>query len=197
MKNFLEIAASPVSLEAKVKALAITLDKTLPELYNTVGAVEKQQGPKGDKGDKGDKGEQGDRGLDGKDGKDGVDGKDGKDGEQGRDGVGVVDAFIDFDQSLVLKLSDGNEINAGSLEYDAKKAELYSINTQTFSIDGLKAAASNPKPSEVIVKQNGEWVRATWSQFTAWIGAVGVINKLLTEGGDFLVAEDGSYLIEE
>jgi hypothetical protein len=174
--------------------------KQVAELQSKADEIQKLEGPsgpKGDKGDQGPKGEQGDRGFDGKDGKDGRDGVDGKDGDTGKQGVGVVDAFIDFDQSLVLKLSDGNEINAGSVEFNAQKAKLYSVSTQAFSLDNLKVAATNPKPTEVVVKQNGEWVRATWSQFTAWIGSVGVINKLLTEGGDFLVAEDGSYLIEE
>lgn len=189
MDKALLLAASLADVKKQVTELQSKADE--------IRKLEGPSGPKGDKGDQGPKGEQGDRGFDGKDGKDGRDGVDGKDGEDGKQGVGVVDAFIDFDQSLVLKLSDGNEINAGSLEYNAQKAELYSVSTQAFSIDNLKVAETNPKPTEVIVKQNGEWVRATWSQFTAWIGSVGVINKLLTEGGDFLVAEDGSYLIEE
>lgn len=174
--------------------------KQLAELQSKAIEIQKLEGPsgpKGDKGNQGPKGEQGDRGLDGKDGKDGINGVDGQDGEDGKQGVGVVDAFIDFDQSLVLKLSDGSEINAGSLEYDAQKAELYSVSTQAFSIDNLKVALASPLPTEVIVKQNGEWSRATWSQFTSWIGSVDVINNLLAESGDFLIAENGFYLIEE
>ena len=64
-------------------------------------------------------------GRDGKDGKDGKDGlpgpagingaqgKDGIDGVDGKDGVSVVDAKIDFDGSLVITLSNGDEIDAG------------------------------------------------------------------------------------
>lgn len=197
MKKLLEIAASSASVDAKLKALAIVLDKTLPELESKVVTVEKLQGPEGAKGDKGDKGAPGEAGKPGKDGLNGKDGKDGKDGEQGKDGVSVVDAYIDFDNSLVLKLSDDSEINTGVLEYNKSTETLYATASQTFSPDSFPLAASSPKPSELIVKQNGEWVRATWTQFTAWIGAIGVVNKILTEGGDFLVAEDGSYLIEE
>jgi hypothetical protein len=65
-------------------------------------------------------------GIDGKDGKNGVDGRDGKDGlsitgpkgadgEAGQDGVGVQDAHIDFDGSLIITLTDGREINVGEV----------------------------------------------------------------------------------
>jgi hypothetical protein len=69
--------------------------------------------------EKGDKGDKGDRGLDGRDGKDGIgrDGKDGigRDGIDGKDGVSVTDAKIDFDGSLVITLSTGQEINVGEV----------------------------------------------------------------------------------
>jgi hypothetical protein len=65
-------------------------------------------------------------GIDGKDGKNGKDGKDGKDGlsitgpkgadgEDGEDGVGVQDAHIDFDGSLIITLTDGRELNVGEV----------------------------------------------------------------------------------
>jgi hypothetical protein len=65
-------------------------------------------------------------GIDGKNGKDGRDGKDGKDGisitgpkgdngADGVDGVGVQDAYIDFDGSLIIKLTDGKELNVGEV----------------------------------------------------------------------------------
>ena len=67
---------------------------------------------KGDKGDKGDKGADGRQGIDGKNGRDGRDGKDGLDG---KDGVSVSNAQIDFDGSLVITLSTGQEINVGEV----------------------------------------------------------------------------------
>jgi len=68
-----------------------------------------------EKGDKGDKGADGKQGKDGRDGKDGKDGINGKDGEDGKDGVSVRDAKIDFDGSLVITLSTGQEINVGEV----------------------------------------------------------------------------------
>lgn len=92
------------------------------KLHSEVEAVERVRGEKGDtgqQGPKGDKGEKGDVGPAGKAGKDGVDGKDGKDGKPGKDGedgVSVVDANVDIDNHLVITLSDGKEVDAGSLE---------------------------------------------------------------------------------
>jgi hypothetical protein len=60
-------------------------------------------------------------GKDGKNGKDGLrgpagrDGKDGKNGVDGIDGVSVISANIDFDGSLIIKLSNGKEINVGEV----------------------------------------------------------------------------------
>jgi hypothetical protein len=68
-----------------------------------------------EKGDKGDKGADGKQGKDGRDGKDGKDGLNGKDGVDGKDGVSVTDAKIDFDGSLVITLSTGQEINVGEV----------------------------------------------------------------------------------
>ena len=68
-----------------------------------------------EKGDKGDKGLDGKQGKDGRDGKDGKDGVNGKDGADGKDGVSVSDAHIDFDGSLVITLSTGQEINVGEV----------------------------------------------------------------------------------
>lgn len=67
---------------------------------------------KGDKGDKGDKGADGRQGVDGKNG---LNGRDGKNGIDGKDGVSVTDAKIDFDGSLVITLSTGQEINVGEV----------------------------------------------------------------------------------
>jgi len=68
-----------------------------------------------EKGDKGDKGADGKQGRDGRDGKDGKDGLNGKDGQDGQDGVSVTDAKIDFDGSLVITLSTGQELNVGEV----------------------------------------------------------------------------------
>ena len=69
-------------------------------------------------------------GIDGRDGRNGRDGKDGKDGAAGRDGrdgidgvngldgadgISIADIRLDFDNSLVITLSNGREINAGEV----------------------------------------------------------------------------------
>ncbi|CAB5194614.1 Collagen triple helix repeat [uncultured Caudovirales phage] len=60
-------------------------------------------------------------GRDGKDGKNGADGRNGKDGlngvsgERGQDGVGVQNAHIDFDGSLIIALTNGQELNVGEV----------------------------------------------------------------------------------
>lgn len=88
-------------------------------------------GPKGDpgrdglsiKGDKGDPGPKGDPGVHGKGikGDLGPKGDKGDPGDPGKDGVSIVDTWIAADNHLVVKLSDGNEIDAGPI--DSAKAQ--------------------------------------------------------------------------
>ena len=104
------------------------------KLLSKIQAVEAIRGEKGDKGDpgptgaKGPKGDKGDTGV-GKDGKNGVDGKDGADGSNGEDGVGVQDATVDFDGHLVLTLTNGEEVDAGSVKdiNEAQAPNVYNI----------------------------------------------------------------------
>ena len=91
-----------------LKTIEAKLEAKLVELNNTP-AMQGVQGPTGKAGKDG---------VDGKDGRDGVsgqDGKDGKDGVDGKDGISVVDAKIDFDGSLVVYLSNGDEIDCGQI----------------------------------------------------------------------------------
>lgn len=88
------------------------LRNEVKQLSSTASEVKKLPGPKGDKGDKGEKGDTGPQGSPGIPGKDG---KDGANGTDGQDGVSVVDAEIAADNSLVLKLSNGSEIDAGPI----------------------------------------------------------------------------------
>ena len=66
-------------------------------------------------------GRDGRNGRDGKDGKDGAAGRDGRDGidgingMDGNDGISIADIRLDFDNSLVITLSNGREINAGEI----------------------------------------------------------------------------------
>jgi hypothetical protein len=122
-ENVASSKAKQVSLEtgqyAKLVVDAIKKIKSdLEERYAeisadiTVKSAAIRDGKDGINGAKGEKGDTGLRGLDGANGRDGVDGKDGVDGT---DGVSVTDARIDFDGSLIITLSNGNEINAGEV----------------------------------------------------------------------------------
>lgn len=71
-----------------------------------------KDGVKGDKGDKGDRGDKGDKGERGDQGRPGLNGAA---GERGQDGVGVQDAHIDFDGSLIISLTDGRVLNVGEV----------------------------------------------------------------------------------
>ncbi len=98
--------------------LTAIYDKLLSKIQS-VEAIRGQQGDKGDTGVAGPTGEQGakgDKGDNGKDGKDGKDGTDGVDGADGDAGVGVEDATVDFDGHLVLTLTNGEEVDAGSVK---------------------------------------------------------------------------------
>lgn len=121
--NFTEIALSDASNEAKIEAIGIVLDKKVQELEKISVETSLIPGPKGDKGEKGNDGKPGKDGVDGRPGIDGKDGKDGIDGIDGKDGISIVDAYIDFDGSLVIKLSDGKEINAGDVEVTGQSKE--------------------------------------------------------------------------
>jgi hypothetical protein len=89
--------------------------------FDNVGAKLEQRianikdGQDGIDGRDGKDGEPGKPGKDGKDGRPGRDGKDGVNGVDGQDGVSVTNVFLDFDNSLVIELSNGRQINAGEV----------------------------------------------------------------------------------
>ncbi len=121
--KFTDIISSDASIEAKIEAISIILDKKVEELQQISAQTSQIPGPEGEKGEKGDRGFPGKDGKDGIDGKDGKNGKDGTDGVDGKDGISVVDAYLDFDNSLVIKLSNGSEINAGYIEVAGQSKE--------------------------------------------------------------------------
>jgi hypothetical protein len=109
-----------------VKKNAQKSDARLLKVESAIALVPKQ-------GYDGKAGKDGRDGKDGKDGKIGRDGKDGKDGEDGNEGVSVVDAKVDFDNSLVLTLSNGNEIDAGQINVSGNGASGLIIQTSSGS----------------------------------------------------------------
>jgi hypothetical protein len=115
--------------DLKLIAVYDSLDAKIASVSKAIGP-KGDKGNKGDKGDSGPKGEQGDRGPEGPKGETGPQGEAGKDGENGIDGISVVDARIDFDNHLVLSLSDGTEIDAGSVEALTQPGAVYNISTR-------------------------------------------------------------------
>jgi hypothetical protein len=97
------------------------IEADIRERYDEVGnAIEKRvasikDGRDGIDGRDGRDGKDGKPGKDGAVGRPGRDGKDGKDGRDGIDGISVISANIDFDGSLIIKLSNGKEINVGEV----------------------------------------------------------------------------------
>ena len=119
----------------------LLLSAMYDKLLSKIQAVEAVRGEKGDKGDTGEagptgaKGPKGDKGDTGPAGVDGKDGKDGTDGVDGKDGVSVQDATVDFDGHLVLTLSNGEEIDAGSVKdlNEAQAPNVYNISMGNLS----------------------------------------------------------------
>jgi len=97
------------------------IDTDIRQKYdNVTSTLEKRvltikDGRDGINGKDGRDGKDGKNGRDGKDGAQGPQGPKGKDGVDGIDGVSVVNANIDFDGSLIIALSSGQEINVGEV----------------------------------------------------------------------------------
>lgn len=132
----------------------------------------------GKDGLQGAKGEKGDTGLPGRNGLDGKDGKDGKDGADGVDGNGVVDARVDFDGSLIITLSTGQEINAGEVvPFDvAEKIKVIGNGggTSQYVLDAIAALQT-----QINAIQGGLKYRGTWNASTntpALASGVGTTN---------------------
>ena len=97
------------------------IEADIQSRYDEVGSTLEKRVASIKDGKDGKDGKNGKDGRDGKAGRDGVKGDkgdkgaDGRDGVDGVDGVSVKDAKIDFDGSLVITLSTGQEINVGEV----------------------------------------------------------------------------------
>jgi hypothetical protein len=129
-KTFDDIPLPPPSIEAKLEAVKIVTERKFDKLNVALKETESRLDTieiktlipieRGERGRDGKDGRNGKDGLPGRDGVDGVglpgkDGADGKTGKSGKHGVSVIDAEIAADDHLVLKLSDGEIIDAGEL----------------------------------------------------------------------------------
>jgi len=182
--NLKQVILSDASTEAKVSAIAILLDKELPKLTEQVDTVKKLKGEQGEQGLKGDKGDRGEPGKDGKDGRDGIDGSTGKDGKDGDDGISVVDAKVDFDDTLVLTLSNGKEINVG--EVKGEKGENGRDGNTGANGIGVPTGGTS---GQVLAKNSGADYDTKWvtgggggSGTVTSVGGTGTVNGISLSG---------------
>jgi hypothetical protein len=145
---------------------------------------------------------------DGRDGKDGVDGQNGKDGRPGRDGlqgprgidglngingvdgqdgVSVTDAKIDFDGSLIITLSTGQEINVGEVVSPDLADKIQVISTMsTNGAVGIKDEGSSISTGVKNINFVGATVTATNSgdDVTVNVSAgTGTVTSVAVSGG--------------
>jgi hypothetical protein len=126
------------------------LKKQLKELTTQADTIKKLEGPQGVAGKEGKQGKQGPSGPQGPQGipgKEGKEGPAGAEGKTGANGVSVVDAKVDFDNSLVLKLSDGSEIDAGQLNVGQSGSNVSVI--QQYSGPTTTVSATEPVSPQV------------------------------------------------
>jgi len=109
-----------------VKLLAVydALDKKIKQITSVAGKPG-PEGPPGKDGPKGPSGPAGPKGDTGPVGPVGPEGPKGSDGADGDDGVSIIDVTVDFDNHLVVRLSDGNEIDAGEIQVEGAKGDTY------------------------------------------------------------------------
>lgn len=129
---------------------ALILAKQLKSLRERVSALVATPVPldglEGPRGAQGASGDQGPKGEAGKQGKEGLKGPKGDKGDEGKQGVSVVDARIDFDNSLVLTLSDGREIDCGTITASEAKALVSLKQTHGSAWDRIDFNTTLPNP---------------------------------------------------
>ena len=113
-------------------------------------------------------GSDGRNGRDGKPGRDGVNGKQGtpgtpgKDGVDGEDGVSVTNANIDFDGSLIISLSSGQQINVGEIVPPELEKQIKVISTMsTNGAVGIKDEGTSITAGVKVINFVGAAVTAT------------------------------------
>lgn len=147
LAKIISLLKPEVTVDAKLTAVSLTVGKELDDIESRLLTQEIRAFQRGEKGERGDKGSSGDRGKDGKDGRNGKDGRDGIDGRDGRDGIdgiSVVDSWIAADSHLVLRLSNGKEIDAGLIEGDGKSSQVISTQLANEQITVSATAPTNP-----------------------------------------------------
>ena len=173
-----------------------------------------KDGKDGKNGLDGRAGKDGINGKDGKDGRDGRDGLNGKAGERGQDGVGVQNAHIDFDGSLIISLTNGQELNVGEvIPFDvAEKIKVIGNGggTSQYVLDAIAALQTEIDNFEALPSQAGnagkflttDGTTASWASVAGGLSYQGTWNASTnsptlasstgTNGHYYIVATAGS-----
>ena len=161
--------------------------------YDETGkAIEKRvanikDGRDGQDGVDGQKGKDGRPGRDGLPGPRGIDGLNGINGVDGQDGVSVTDAKIDFDGSLIITLSTGQEINVGEVVSPDLAQKIQVISTMsTNGAVGIKDEGSSISTGVKNINFVGATVTATASgdDVTVNVSAgTGTVMSVAVSGG--------------
>lgn len=145
-----------VSVKAQVEAVKMVVAKEIAPLVSRLDTIEIKTLIPIERGERGRDGKDGRNGKDGLNGRDGIDGigiqgKDGATGKAGKHGVSVIDAEIAADDHLVLKLSDGEIIDAGELPgVDSSKIQhIISSQLPNNQVYVSATAPSNPSTNDL------------------------------------------------
>jgi len=156
-EKILPLLKNEATIDVKLSVISLALAKEIDKHEKAIAVIESGQLiGKGDKGDpgtagkdavgkRGEKGDKGEKGDPGKDGKDGI----GKPGPVGKQGVSVVDAEIAIDDHLVLKMSDGKEIDAGELPKAGNSGGSVFVSGNAWQITVSSTAPSNPELNQL------------------------------------------------
>lgn len=180
LQRIIELLKPDVSPDAKITGIGIFVGKQLDkhktrldtlEIKTLIPLKDGRDGTDGKIGPRGLDGRSGKDGADGKDGRDGKDGAPGKDGKKGAKGISVVDAEIAADDHLVLKLSDGNLVDAGELPSVDNGKIQHLISTQL---------QNNPLPTggttgQVLEKTSNTDYDVQWATPDAAVGGAGSV----------------------
>ena len=163
-------------IETRFSELNSTIQTKASSLKNGIDGKDGRDGKDGKSGKDGIKGDKGDSGRDGRDGVDGV------------DGVSVTAAYIDFDGSLVIKLSTGVELNVGEVVTPDLAERIKVITngggTSQSVLDTLTSLQSQITAMAGFVNYEGTWNAST--------NTPTLISSVGTKGDYYVVSTTGT-----
>lgn len=161
LEKIKELLRPDVDTSLKLAGVTSFIGRQFDKLAGRVESLEARQLQKGDQGDKGEPGEpgkdgkpgikgaRGEPGKQGEKGERGEPGKKGPKGDPGADGVSIVDADIALDNHLVMKLSNGNIIDAGELPNTNNGSGGVFVSGNAWQIAVSATAPANPQLNDL------------------------------------------------